>query len=85
MPETFIIYRRKYDAKLRERLAERYIPKEDEDSDLANEWWEKFSSLPSHDKDQIKPIIASNDFDNYDESIISEPAKEVLKYYKISR
>ena len=85
MPEAFIIYRRKYDAKLRERLAERYIPKEDEDSDLANEWWEKFSSLPSHDKDQIKPIIASNDFDNYDESIISEPAKEVLKYYKISR
>ena len=85
MPEAFIIYRRKYDAKLRERLAERYIPKEDEDSDLANEWWEKFSSLPSYDKDQIKPIIASNDFGNYDESIISEPAKEVLKYYKISR
>lgn len=85
MPETFIIYRRKYDAKLRERLAERYIPKEDEDSNLANEWWEKFSNLPTQEMEKIKPIIESNDFDNYDESTISESTREVLNYYKISR
>ncbi len=31
MPETFIIYRRKYDQNLRERLAEKYTARSEED------------------------------------------------------
>ena len=45
MPETFIIYRRKYDKNLRLRLAEKYTKCSEDDCDLANEWWEKFQKL----------------------------------------
>ena len=60
MPETFIIYKRMYDADLRERLADRYTSKTAHDCDLANEWWAKFSSLPHEKAAKAKKIIALN-------------------------
>ena len=62
MPETFIIYRRKYDKKLRERLADRYKNHSSEDCDLANEWWTKFCSLPAEKLEIAKSIISLNKF-----------------------
>jgi len=83
MPETFIIYRRKYDAELRQRLSDRYVPKLGEDSNLTNEWWRKFSDLSPENRNAIEPIIAANDFISYDESTLDGEAKDVLSYYKI--
>lgn len=85
MPETFIIYRRKYDAELRKRLADKYTPKEDENSDLTNEWWAKFSGLSEEKKDEVERIVATNDFDSYDNSILDDESKDILSYYKIKR
>lgn len=84
MPETFIIYRRKYDAELRERLADRYDDYSDDDCDLANEWWEKFKALSPSKRTKAKKIIAANKFDgNYDTT--DETVLEILKYYEIKR
>ena len=54
MPETFIIYRRIYDADLRARLAERYTTVTEHDCDLTSEWWKKFSALPPEKLEQAK-------------------------------
>ncbi len=83
MPETFIIYRRKYDAKLRERLAERYTSHSDEDCDLANEWWEKFQKLTPKRQEKAKKIIALNKYEDIDHSCRDKAVLEVLAYYKI--
>lgn len=85
MPETFIIYRRKYDAKLRERLAERYTSHSDDDCDLANEWWEKFRSLSPKRKEKAQKIIALNQFGDSDITTTDKKVLEVLEYYKIRR
>lgn len=85
MPETFIIYRRKYDAKLRERLAERYTSHSDDDCDLANEWWEKFRSLSLKRKEKAQKIIALNQFSDSDITTTDKKVLEVLEYYKIRR
>ncbi len=85
MPETFIIYRRKYDAKLRERLAERYTSHSDDDCDLANEWWEKFKSLSSKRQEKAKKIIELNQFNDSDITTTDKKVLEVLEYYKIKR
>lgn len=85
MPETFIIYRRKYDAKLRQRLASRYKNKSSGDCDLANEWWEKFKSLPEDKLNVAKSIIAKNKFDEGDYVCQDKEINEVLAYYKIKR
>ena len=58
IPETFIIYRRQYDANLREKLAERYTNHSDKDCDLTNEWWDKFNALAPEKLEQAKQIIA---------------------------
>ena len=62
MPETFIIYRRQYDANLREKLAERYTNHSDKDCDLTNEWWKKFNALSPDKLEKAKEIIALNKF-----------------------
>ena len=85
MPETFIIYRRMYDANLRARLAERYTKHSAHDCDLANEWWSKFSSLPKEKQDQAKAIIALNKFEDGDYECDDPAILEVLSYYKITR
>lgn len=85
MPETFIIYRRIYDADLRERLAERYTTVTEHDCDLANEWWEKFKALTPEKLEKAKSIIALNKFKDGDFECDDKDILEVLSYYKISR
>lgn len=85
MPETFIIYRRIYDADLRARLAERYTTVTEHDCDLANEWWEKFKALTPEKLEEAKSIIALNKFKDGDFECDDKEVLEVLSYYKISR
>ena len=85
MPETFIIYRRQYDANLRNRLAERYTSHSKEDCDLANEWWEKFSALPNDESEKTKEIIALNKFKDGDFVCEDQDILDVFSYYKITR
>lgn len=85
MPETFIIYRRIYDADLRARLVERYTTVTEHDCDLANEWWEKFNSLTPEKLEEAKSIIALNKFKDSDFECDDKDVLEVLSYYKISR
>lgn len=84
MPETFIIYRRIYDASLRQRLVDKYTKTTPHDCDLANEWWAKFSALPQEKLAKVKNIVASNKFKeiNY---IDDDEINEVLNYYRITR
>lgn len=85
MPETFIIYRRIYDADLRARLAERYTTVTEHDCDLTSEWWEKFSALPPEKLEQAKAIIALNKFKDGDYDCQDEEILDVLSYYRITR
>ena len=85
MPETFIIYRRKYDKNLREKLADRYTKHSPEDCDLANEWWDKFNQLSSSELEIAKSIIALNKFDDNDFYCNNKKVHEILNYYKIKR
>lgn len=85
MPETFIIYRRKYDQNLRERLADRYKNHSREDCDLANEWWTKFCSLPAEKLEIAKSIISLNKFKEEDYECTDEEILDVLSYYSITR
>ena len=85
MPETFIIYRRVYDANLRERLSDRYTTRTDHDCDLANEWWAKFSSLSQEKIARAKKIIARNKFRDSDIVCDDRDISDVLSYYRITR
>ncbi len=85
MPETFIIYRRIYDADLRERLADRYTERTAHDCDLTNEWWAKFSSLSPEKAVQAKEIIALNKFRDGDFTCDDPEIIDVLSYYRITR
>lgn len=85
MPETFIIYRRKYDQKLRERLADKYKNHSNEDCDLANEWWGKFCSLPTEKLEIAKSIISLNKFKEGDYECTDKEILDVLSYYSITR
>lgn len=80
MPETFIIYRRKYDQKLRERLADRYKNHSSEDCDLANEWWIKFCSLPAEKLEIAKSIISLK---SLKKEIMNVQIKKFLMYFHI--
>lgn len=57
----------------------------DDDCDLANEWWEKFSSLSSEKMEAAKSIIALNKFKDGDFDINDKDILEVLSYYQITR
>lgn len=85
MPETFIIYRRIYDADLRARLAERYTTVTAHDCNLTSEWWEKFSALSPEKLEQAKAIIALNKFKDGDYECDDKEICNVLAYYKITR
>lgn len=85
MPETFIIYRRKYDEDLRNRLAERYTSQSDEDCNLANEWWAKFTALPHDKRKTAEKIIALNKFKEGDYECNDAEILEILSYYEITR
>lgn len=85
MPETFIIYRRIYDADLRARLAERYTTVTEHDCDLANEWWAKFESLTPEKLNKAKSIIALNKFKDGDFECDDKEILDILSYYRITR
>lgn len=85
MPETFIIYRRIYDAELRARLAERYTTITEYDCDLANEWWVKFTTLSPEKLEQAKTIIALNKFKMGDFECDDQDVLDLLSYYQITR
>lgn len=85
MPETFIIYRRKYDSELRERLAEKYTSHSDDDCDLTNEWWKAFSALSPSKREKAEKIIALNKFKDGEYKCQDKAVLAVLKYYKITR
>ncbi|HOM35352.1 MAG TPA: hypothetical protein PKZ11_09570, partial [Clostridia bacterium] len=85
MPETFIIYRRIYDANLRTRLVDRYTSTTKQDCDLSNEWWTKFKALTPSKLEIVKSIIALNKFKECDGLSDDKEIKEVLAYYKITR
>lgn len=85
MPETFIIYRRVYDAELRKRLADRYTKVTKHDCDLTNEWWKKFKALTPKKLEKAKKIIALNKFKDGDFKCQDKAVLEVLAYYKITR
>lgn len=85
MPEVFIVFRRKYDANLRARLADKYTDFSEEDNDLANEWWEVFCALPEEKRLIAKSIIAKNQFKEGDYRTDDPDIKKVLSYYCVSR
>ncbi len=85
MPETFIIFRRRYDANLRNRLADKYTDFSEEDNDLANEWWADFCALPKEKLEIAKGIIAKNQFKKGDYECDDLAVMKVLSYYSISR
>lgn len=85
MPETFIIYRRQYDANLRAKLAERYKDYSDKDCDLTNEWWAKFNALTPEKLERAKAIIALNKFKDGEYECDDAEIEEVLWYYKTTR
>lgn len=85
MPETFIIYRRIYDADLRKRLADRYTKVTTHDCNLTNEWWEKFNSLTPDKLEKAKMIIAANKFQDSDFECNDKDILDLLSYYQITR
>lgn len=85
MPETFIIYRRQYDANLREKLADKYKNHSDKDCNIANIWWDKFNSLSPDKLRRAKEIIALNKFKDGEYECNDEEVNDVLKYYKLTR
>ena len=84
MPEAFIIYRARYDARLRKHLGAKYTPTEF-DCDLANEWWEKFSNLTKEQRSILEKIVAKNCFNDDDYDCKDAAILDILGYYKISR
>lgn len=85
MPETFIIFRRRYDANLRNRLVDKYTDFSEEDNDLANEWWTDFCALSEEKLKIAKRIIAKNQFKEGDYECDDPAVLKVISYYSISR
>lgn len=85
MPEPFIIYRRKYDANLRNRMSGKYGCDIEGACDLTNEWWDKFNSLTPQQLTKAKKIIANNKFTEQDVAVDDNAVSDVLKYYRIAR
>lgn len=84
MPETFIIYRRKHDEDLRNRMADKYKIVGDENN-LTAEWWSKFNSLNEQQLKEAKSIIALNKFKDGEYFSKDNKVIEILNYYKIMR
>lgn len=85
MPETFIIYRRRYDASLRSRLAERYKNHYPDENNLVADWWSKFNALAPRHKALVKNIVSNNSFPDEILEGLCAPVLDVLEYYRIKR
>lgn len=86
MPEAFIIYRRKYDEELRNRLADRYQGHYEDENNLVNEWWGKFNELDDQQLKSAKEIISNNKFtDEVIDQCQDIQVREILEYYRIKR
>lgn len=84
MPEEFIIYRRKYDEELRNRLADRYKEHYENGNNYVNEWWIKFNELNKQQLETAKEIISNNKFNDEEISKCHDiQVREVLDYYRI--
>lgn len=84
MPEEFIIYRRKYNEKLRSKLEETYKNHYNDENNLMNEWWNKFNALDDKRLKKVKEIVAKNRFSDEDlKNCKDELVLEVLEYYRI--
>jgi len=85
MPETFIIYRRIFDANLRNRLGDKYQTTTSLDCDYANDWWNEFCRLDANKQEEAKAIIAANKFDDISKLTSDSDILNLLKYYTITR
>ena len=56
-----------------------------EEIGLTDEWWEHYSALTEIQKGIVNPIIYSNIFDEYEETVEDEDCLKVLSYYRIRR
>lgn len=56
-----------------------------EEIGLTDEWWNHYVSLTDTQKALIDPIIWSNNFDEYEDTITDIQCRKVLSYYKIKR
>lgn len=56
-----------------------------EEIGLTDEWWEHYSALTEIQKGIVNPIIYSNVFDEYEETVEDEDCLKVLSYYRIRR
>lgn len=52
---------------------------------LTDEWWQHYSALTNEQKEIVNPIIYSNVFDHYEETVTDEKCLKVLSYYRIRR
>ena len=52
---------------------------------LSKDWERKFWSLPDTELEQVKQIVAANQFKNLDLNSYSETVKDVLSYYQFTR
>lgn len=83
MPEAFIIFRRKYDADLRARMANKYTNHTEDECDLTTEWWKDFCALDENQRQLAESIISKNKFNDGDYSCDNQQVAHVLEYYKI--
>ena len=52
---------------------------------LTDKWWNEFMSLSITEKEQIKPIVENNDFNDIGSLGLNNKQKEVLNFYTIKR
>lgn len=56
-----------------------------EEAGITDQWWSQFKSLSDEQLEIAKPIIHSNIFDNYEETITDSEVLKLLAYYRIKR
>lgn len=56
-----------------------------EEAGITEEWWKQFQSLSDEQLELAKPIIHSNNFDDYEDSIKDSDVLKLLAYYRIRR
>lgn len=52
---------------------------------LTEEWWSHYKALSTEQRQIVDPIIHSNVFDNYEQSVTDKECLKVLSYYRIRR
>jgi len=85
MPETFIIYRRRHDALLREKLSERYKNLDGNETNLANEWWDLWRNSNSETLSKAKEVIEKNIFTDETCNTGNTSVDRLLEFYLIKR